>query len=554
MLTIAFAQVVYWNIQRFNRTPVRYGETKIIRDVSLLTKNNYDVLVIGGGLQGAAVFWEAALRGLSVVLVEQNDFASETSAQRLKVIYSDLRFLPQMNFKQGRTVTHERTTLMHIAPHLVHPMPVIVPTYGNALQSKASLGLAVHLDNWVNLDRSHTLDLQKVTPKGRVLSKAESLELISGLPAVGLKGAVLFHDAQVYNAERLVLAFLKSAAQIGGDLANYARVVDLLCDAHRVCGVKVLDLLTDQVFEVRARVVINTASEWASHLTQRHLHNEQTSAYMTATNIVTRPIFEDFAVGFRSRENSFFITPWHGQSLIGTHYASPEANSERALDDFLGKINRAYPPAALKREDVRLVQRGRLPVSDKNKPVIVDHRQDSAEGVFSVSSSQPTTVRHTAAVVLDHVFRFWGAEPAISASDTVPLRGGEMQSFSEYLNREIAVNTWKISESLLRSLIHNYGSEYPNVLDYLPVKPWSVNTIHERKAVLTAQIQHAVRKEMAVRLSDFIFRRSEIVTVDQLEPKILDFCAETMGKALNWDEARTRSELDEVYKNLRSTR
>lgn len=547
--------MVYWNTQRFNRTSVRYGETKIIRDVSLLTKNNYDVLVIGGGLQGAAVFWEAALRGLSVVLVEQNDFALETSAQRLKVIYSDLRFLPQMNLKQARTITQERTTLMHIAPHLVHPMPVITPTYGNALQSKASLGLAVQLDNWVNLERSRAIDVQKVTPKGRVLSKAESLELISGLPASGLKGAVLFHDAQVYNAERLVLAFLKSAAQIGGDLANYARVVDLICDERRVCGVKVLDLLTEQVVEVRARVVINTASAWAAHLAQqRHPQNGKPPADVIATNIVTRPIFEDFAVGFRGRESGFFITPWHGQSLIGTHYSQPEENSEGAVDDFLGKINRAYPPAALKRADIRLIQRGRLPVNDKNKPVIIDHRQDSAAGVFSVSSSQPTTVRHTAANVLDQVFKLWGAEPVVSASDTVPLRGGEMQSFSEYLNREIAANTWKISESLLRSLIHNYGSEYPNVLDYLPVKPWSINTIHERKAVLTAQIQHAVHKEMAVRLSDFIFRRAEIVSVDQLEPQILDFCAETMGKALNWDEAQTRSELDDVYKNLRLVR
>lgn len=532
---------------------MRYGENKIIRDVSLLAKSNYDVLVIGGGIHGASVFWEAALRGLSVALVEQNDFASGAAAQSFKVIYSGLRSLPQTDFKRMRTMTHERTILMRIAPHLVHPMPVIIPTYGGGLHGKTALGLAMQLDNLVNFDRNRSVDVQKITPNGRVLSKAESLELLGALPQAGLKGAVLFHDAQVYSAERLALAFLKSAAQIGGDLANYAQVIDLLCDERRVCGVKVLDRLSGQYFEIRARLIVNTASGWTTHLQQaRQSQDETTPArFVTTTNIITRPIFDDFAVGFRIGETGFFITPWHGHALIGTHYAPSEADAQAALDDFLKQINRLYPPAALTRSDIRLVQRGRSPVQDKSKPAVLDHRQDGAEGVLSITDTQYMTARYTAVNILDQVFRLWGLQPAVSASETVPLRGGEMQSFSEYLNREMAANSWKLSEPLLKSLIYNYGSEYPNVLEYLPVKPWSANTVQERKAVLTAQIHHAVYKEMALKLGDFVFRRTELAIARQPDAEILEFCARTMGKVLDWEDHQIQRELDEVNQELR---
>jgi glycerol-3-phosphate dehydrogenase len=181
---------------------------------------------------------------------------------------------------------------------------------------------------------------------------------------------------------------------------------------------------------------------------------------------------------------------------------------------------------------------------------IIDHRQDGSEGVLSVDETQFTTAYHTAVNVLDQISRLWGFEPAPSASATTPLRGGEMQSFSEYLNREMAVNSWKLSEPLLRTLIYNYGSEYSNVLDYLPVKPWNAHTLQEQEAVLTAQIHHAVYKEMALKLADFVFRRTELADVGQPNAEILRFCAQTMGKVLDWEDGRIRQEIDEVNAQL----
>ncbi|MBK8020918.1 MAG: glycerol-3-phosphate dehydrogenase/oxidase [Chloroflexi bacterium] len=543
----------------------------MIRDVSLLSKNHYDVLVIGGGILGACVFWEAGLRGLSAALVEQNDFASGASANSLKIIHGGLRYLQSADFRRMRMSARERTTLMRIAPHLVHPLPVLVPTYGHGMHGSEALGLAMRINDLVSFDRNRSVDPEKCIPNGRILSREECLKTLPGLPEEGLTGAALFYDAQVYNSERLVLAFLKSCAQMGGDLANYARVIEFVRRDDRVVGVKICDQLTGHCFDIQAKMVVNCAGAWLPELRQLlpDAEGHGPDRFARGTNIITRSLFGGAAVGLTSGEAGnrlLFVAPWRGQSIIGTHYSPHEGppdrlDSDRAdIDTLLTQVNQAYPPAELTPADVRFVHRGLLPVSGSGRPGetmalskhprVIDHRQEGIEGVLSVIPVKYTTSRQVASGVVDRIFKIWEREPAQSVSATIPLRGGEMQSFGEFLRSELAANVNGISALSLSALIRNYGSEYSGVLSYLPSRPWEAGERGEQKAILNAQICHAVYKEMAIKLSDVVFRRTELASAGEPDNEILMFCAQAMGKVLNWEDRRIRYEIEDVRKQF----
>lgn len=522
--------------------------------------------MVGGGISGASIFWEAALRGVSVALLEQNDFASAAAAYNLE-IGAGLRYLQQADFRRLRVTTRERTTLMRIAPNLVHPLPIIMPLYRNDAPGHVLLGLATSIGNLVTHDRNHSLDPQKVTPNGRLLSKRECLELLPGISPQGLTGGVLFYDAQIYNWSRLVLAFLKSAAQIGGDLANYAKVVDFICEKRRVVGVKALDQITGQYFEVFARMIIVCAGAGTPELLERFSSpgEAKSSRLIRKLTVVTRPVFRDYAVGFHNPERKhhfYFVSPWRERSVIGT-YETPQGDTSEAvvtdgreIDGLLQQINRTWVPAYLTRDDVRAVHSALVLSSDtvgQDRPVktgdqncITDHRQNKVEGIMSVTMGQVATVRRVAAHVLDQVFAAWGHRLVDSVSDTTPLRGGEMQGFSEFQQRELAANRWQLSESTLRQLTCNYGSDYTGVLDHLPPARFGLTLSEERRAVLEAEIYHAVHKEMALKLTDIVFRRTELASAERPDSETLTFCAQILGKVLGWDNWRVQREIDEV--------
>ena len=203
------------------------------RDPSKLQRNKYDLLVIGGGIYGACVTWDAALRGLSVALVEKGDFASATSANSLKIIHGGLRYLQHGDFKRMRESIRERRTLMEIAPHLVHPLPVLIPTFGHGMQGREVLSLALMINDLIGFDRNRLDDPEKHICRGRVISRRECLELLPGIHKKDLTGGAIFHDAQVYNSERLVLSFIRSAEKAGAELANYVEVTGFIQNSSR---------------------------------------------------------------------------------------------------------------------------------------------------------------------------------------------------------------------------------------------------------------------------------------------------------------------------------
>ena len=547
------------------------------RNLLNLTRNTYDLLIIGGGIYGACIAWEASLRGLSVALVEKGDFASATSANSLKTIHGGLRYLQNADFRRMRESIRERRTLLRIAPHLIHPLPVLIPTYGHGMKGKEALSLALAVNDMISCDRNQLDDPQKHIPNGRVISAQDCQQLLPGIPDEGLTGGALFYDAQVYNSERLPLSFLQSAAQVGADVANYVEGVGFLKEGNRITGIKAKDTLTGNHFDIRAKTVINTSGPWMNQVLG-WLQGESPSVKVPlakAVNLVTRPLFQTYAVGISST-NSYrdpnailnkgsrflFIAPWRGKSIIGTSYTvwdeKPDDLQVTTADiqDLLDQINQAYPPANLKPEDVDFVHGGLLPRtgvdSHTGEPLlekqyhIHDHAREGLPGLLSIIGVKYTTARDVAEKAVDQLFKSWGQKPPKSVSDITPIYGGEIEQFDTFLQTALTNSPNGLTEETMRRLVYNYGSVYPDILESLEGNLHRQQAPVDELAVLKAEVIHAVRAEMAQTLSDVIFRRTELGSAGVPEPHILKHCAETMATELGWSLTRIEQEIQAV--------
>ena len=174
------------------------------RDISLLSGSNFDLVVIGGGIYGACVAWDASQRGLSVALIERGDFGQETSANSLKTVHGGLRYLQDLDLKLVRKMIEERSAYLRIAPHLVQPLPCLTPTYSKLMKSKAAMGFALRLNDLAGYDRNNHLAPDQEIPPSRLVSSEECRRILPGLPQKAETGGALWYDGQVYDTESLV--------------------------------------------------------------------------------------------------------------------------------------------------------------------------------------------------------------------------------------------------------------------------------------------------------------------------------------------------------------
>jgi glycerol-3-phosphate dehydrogenase len=540
------------------------------RNVSELSDTLYDVLVIGGGIYGASIAWDAALRDLRVALVERSDFGSKTSSNSLKIIHGGFRYLQYGDVRRVREAVRERAILMRIAPHLIHPLPVLLPTYGHRIWSKNVLALALRLHDAIGFDRNRHGNPDNFIPAGRTVSRSECLQLASGIAQHELTGGIIFHDAQASNTERFVLSILLSAAKAGATLANYMKVTGFLKAAGHVGGVQAKDLLTGDQVDIRAKTVVNACGPWMPQVLNLLDLHPPVMRYASAINLVTRPLFHKYAVGVQgangyrganrlvARKRPYlFIAPWRGLSIIGTRYRSyngpPSAFrvTEGDVRTFVDEINSSCPAADLKLEDVKFVHGGLLPcassptVSDEvdlaKKHMILDHRGQGVDGLFSVVGVKYTTARLVAEKTVDRLFVGHGKRLPRSRTAMTPIHGGNMDQSDTFSRCRSA--KLRLTGRTLSRLIANYGSAYPEVLRYIDSAEVDAN---EEAAVVKAEILHGIRDEMACKLTDIVFRRTDLGSAGHPGADTLQLCADVMSAEMRWGSRRTRDELDET--------
>lgn len=537
------------------------------REIYRLSECVFDLCIIGGGIYGACAARDAALRGLSVALIDKGDFGNATSSNSLRIIHGGFRYLQNGDILRVRESIRERMNWMRIAPHLIHPLPILIPTYRRSLRSKHILSAALVIYDLLAYDRNRLGDPQKHIPNGRVISKHECLQLVPQLDPRTLTGAAKFYDCRTHNSERLLLAILISAAHSGAVLANYVEATGFLRTCDRITGVRARDVLSGNEFDIRSRVVVNAAGPWVSQVLDR-LNNGQYRRrpfpLLKAFNLVVKQFLSPCAVGLQTaRDRLFFITPWHNRSLIGTgqlhHFEeseTPDLNTSEVLR-FVGEINRSNPGIRLSEEDILFVHAGLVPAKQtsgrRDDPQlathtrIVDHMSDTRlQGLITVIGVKFTTARIVAERVVDLVFRKLDHAPSKSRASAIPIYGGSIDRFDAFLRDAIARPLSGLDEPTIRHLVLNYGSAYEEILRYCEKDLDAAKPITCAPRVLKAEVLHAVRHEMASKLADVVFRRTDLAALGFPGDACLAACASVVADELGWDRGRTDRELTEV--------
>ncbi|HVE78264.1 MAG TPA: glycerol-3-phosphate dehydrogenase/oxidase [Gemmatimonadaceae bacterium] len=543
-----------------------------------MERDEFDLVVVGGGIYGICAAWDATLRGLTVALIEQGDFAHATSASSFKMVHGGVRYLQHADVYRMRESIRERNALLRVAPHLVEPLPIVIPTYGHGLEGKELLGAGLLVYDAVAFDRNRGIpDPDRRIRRGRLMSRDECLSLFPALDSRGLTGAAVFSDAQMYNPPRLALAFLRSAADAGAVVANYVEATGLVRDGTRVRGVAARDVVSGGELTIRGRVVLNAAGPWAERVFSRgtglRITPPATFSRDACFVVARQLVHERYALAVQGRTRDpdailsrkgrhLFLVPWRGHTLVGVwHVVFPGAPEEATVGEgdlrqFLDEINGAYPPLRLALDDISFTSAG-LVLFGENRPGavdlsygkrsrIVDHAvAHGLEGLITVIGVRWTTARGVGDAAVTLALDKLGRRAPPCRTRSTPVFGGRIERMASFVADAVATRPAAVDPFVMRSLARNYGTEYRRVLGYVDRNAeWGARLGDSH--VLAAEVVHAVREEMALKLADVVFRRTDLGTGGSPGEAALRACGRLMAAELGWSPARAAQELDEV--------
>lgn len=496
------------------------------RNLKKFNGREFDVVIVGGGIYGAALVREAALSGLDAALLEKGDFCCATSANSLKIIHGGLRYLQQADIIRIRESVRERRAMLRIAPHLISPLPCLMPTAG-LFKSKPAMFAALLANDILSADRNRGVPSDRVLGRGRVVSKVELCRAIGPPYSVAGNGAAIWYDAVADNTERIVVEMVKDAVAAGAVAANHATVTGLLRHDKKIIGVKVCDELSGSEFDVRAKLVINAAGPWSNKIlamTAGDVNPLKFDLALSMNAVLKRELIPEYAAGLPCQEPGpdrgrlMFIMPWHGVSIGGTFYRhfaqGADALKPTAQDvaRLISQLNSALPGANITESDISRIHAGLLPCQAGRDPAsdpkllrhysLIDHAQrDGIDGLLTVLGVKYTTARDVAARSIKLAARKLGKTIQLSQSDCRPLPG----------------------------VANPPPQELENV------------------------VADAIENEMAESLSDLIYRRTDLGGKGAPPEDILQQSAAIMATQKGWDTARTAREIESVHDPLGSS-
>jgi glycerol-3-phosphate dehydrogenase len=519
-----------------------------------LAGRTFDVLIVGGGVIGAGIARDTALRGLRVALFEQADFGGGTTSGSTRLVHGGLRYLEMLDFALVRMDLRERETLLKIAPHLVKPLEFLVPWYGRRLFMRWRLRIGMLLYDLLSFDKS--------LPNHRWLSRAEVAAAEPHLVSDNLQGAASYYDAQVELPERLCLENILDAREHGACAFNHTEVVEALRGGDgRVNGLRVRDVMSGETADVRGAIVVNAAGPWfdgvAARLTSSAESNETSRAkrrvrttkgvHVACPRVIERAVVLSSPVDGRL----FFAIPWLGYTWVGTtdtDFEGDPAHARANADDvaYLMESVQPFLPSldaeriVFSNAGVRaLVMKGGSESSVSRLHAIKDEAASGVPGLISVLGGKITGYRAIAEEATDRVCRALGVSRACETA-TRPLPGARP---SPALSSDGAI-TAPPPAALQAHLTALYGTRAAEVIHLASVDRSLAARLAPSSLDIAAQVIFAVRAEQCLRLSDFLLRRTRLgFSADQglsAAPRV----AELMASELGWTPARTAAELD----------
>jgi glycerol-3-phosphate dehydrogenase len=551
------------SVSRF--TAGRLGPEQRASARARLRSERFDVLVIGGGVTGAGAALDAASRGLSVALVEARDLAAGTSSRSTKLVHGGVRYLEQAEFSLVREALRERRLLAtRLAPHLVRPVPVLVPLPAGPVPVRAArrayygAGLALY-DALAGV-------LGRGMPGHRHLSRAAARRRFPSLRPDLLAGAIQFTDGQVDDA-RLVVTLARTAASLGAAVVPSARVVGLLRRAREVTGARVRDLETREELEVAARTVIAATGVWSDDITAM-LPDAQPGLRVRASKgvhlVVPRSaITGEVGLILRTPTSVLFTLPWGGHWIVGTtdtdwslDRAHPAA-SAHDIGYLLAQLNQVLvrPLTAADIEGVYAGLRPLLAGEDELTSALARRHAvvEPMLGLFLVAGGKLTTYRVMAADVVDRAARRLGwSRPSMTAQ--LPLLGADGYA-AMWRDRPALAARSGLPLGVVEHLLERYGSLTPEVLALAGSAPGLASPVAGAPEYLAAEIAYGARAEGALHLEDVLTRRTRIsIETAHRGERSARPAAELVGAELAWSAADVDREVSHYLAGVAAER
>lgn len=509
--------------------------------------SEFDLLVIGGGVNGLAVAWDAALAGLRTLVVDKGDWGSGTSSWSSRMIHGGLKYLEKYDVPLVRESLRDREWLLRNAPHLVKPLPFVLPYYADGVHPKTMLQLGMVAYDVLSFDKS--------VPRHRRYSRDEILKEIPGLRRSGLQGAAKYYDAQVEYSERLCVELVIAAREAGAVTLNYAAVRTLAVEGNRVVGAHVVDQLTGQEYDVRAKLTVNVTGPWVDDILAG---TEEAKRRWIGGTKGTHLIVEPFpgapssAMYYDSEDGRpMMILPWLGRYMIGSTDVRFTGDLDMTTADageiayILHETNKVIPEAGLTRDSILYWYTGvrPLPYVDANRTADISRRHEihdhapQLEGLLSVVGGKLTTFRTLAKHTLKAARKKMPVGPSLL----------EQQRLPGSVTTPVALDVAPALADRLRRL---YGARAERVVALMKADPTAAQVLDERTGLVAAEVLYAIREEEAVRLSDVIMRRVVIGWEPDLGRTAAPAVADVMARELGWDDAQRAAEMQDYERYL----
>ncbi|PID44221.1 MAG: hypothetical protein CR981_01535 [Proteobacteria bacterium] len=550
------------------------------RNIHALETEEFDLLVIGGGITGSCVAHDAALRGLKTALVEKNDFGMRTSAASSKLLHGGIRYLQKLQFGKVRESARERSCFQVIAPHITTNIPFIVPTVrGSLMKGRLALIVGMWLYRLICVGLNGRIaDHAKKIPFGKWYGREKLVRLVSRLGTVDdVTGGYTLFETHMHNSERMTLAFIKTAVANDAVVANYAECTEFIIKNRKVSGAVCHDRINDRHFRIKAKIVVNAAGPFLPGLNRRinglRLQRE-TTGFSKGVHLVTRQIEEKYALALSSGKKTeglvtrggrhIFIIPWRGKSLIGTtnvpYHGDLDAVGVTATDiqDFICDINALVPDVNLEESDIDYAFTGLYPlISDEIKAdtyqgtgeyQVVDHAdQDNISGMVSVLGAKYTTARTIAEQAVDLVASRLGGSSMPCKTAEYPLVGGDIDHLEDFIRDKQQQYRELLSPEVIKNLVISYGSEIDALVSFMERQDGSFTLLSKDRETITGEIAWAVEHEMACTLDDVIIARTGLGTIGHPGEDVVQKVSGIMKDMLGWTEEERLAQIDRLH-------
>lgn len=504
-----------------------------IHQHNLINKSEWDIIIIGGGATGLGTALDSASRGLKTLLIEQADFAKGTSSRSTKLVHGGVRYLAQGDIALVKHALKERGLMQKNAAHLVHKEEFLIPCYDWFSVAKYLIGLKLY--DWLAGRFSFGTS--------KYFSKSETLHIMPGVKETGLKGSIRYFDGRFDDA-RLAINIAQTAQEQGATLINYMKVTDLIKEGDQIKGVTTVDTITNEIFTVYGKVVINATGVFVDEILQMsNSKAKKTVRPSQGVHIVLKKEFLNSDAALMIPQTSdgrvLFAVQWHNHLLVGTtdtplneHSLEPRALKEET--DFILNNAASYFKTKPTENDILSVFSGLRPLAaptdgnaNSTKEISRDHKlMVSAKGLITITGGKWTTYRRMAEETVDLAIKEAKLPFTACKTEQLPIHGCENAIDSKYLNI--------------------YGSDRDHIETLINQNPALAQQLHPEFPYTHAEVVWSVRNEMAETVEDILSRRLRVLIIDAkaaiaMSATVASIMAKEINADKQWEEEQVKS-------------